>query len=62
MDANAARFDDRGISLSSARKILGKEGDCYSDEQLEDILSRIYEIAEFGMHQGPTNEVNEPPL
>jgi len=40
---------DRKITEKTARHILGKEANCYSAEQLEDIINRLYEIAEFSI-------------
>ncbi len=51
MEAHAANFRDRKISISQARKILGVEGKSYSDDDLRDILDCLYQIAEFGLRR-----------
>ena len=49
MEAKAASFDERAVTPESARRILGKDGENYSDEEMADIVERLYLIAEFGL-------------
>ncbi len=49
MEAKAADFRDRKISVSQARKILGGQAKSYSDDELRDILDCLYQVAEFGL-------------
>lgn len=56
MEANAANFGGRKISVSQARKILGNDAKPYSDKDLEDILDRLYQIAEFGLRREMDSE------
>lgn len=51
MEASAADFRDRKISVPQARKILDGEAKSYSDDELRDILDCLYQLAEFGLRR-----------
>ena len=44
---NRHQLRNRSIDLKSARRILGAESNSYDDEQLENLVTRLYAIAEW---------------
>ena len=51
MEAKAASFEERAVTPEAARRILGKDGENYSDEEMADIVERLYSIAEFDINE-----------
>ncbi len=42
------RYDDRKMTIAKARRIMGVISKNYSDEDMEEIIGLLYEIAELG--------------